>query len=62
VRVWKTSRASWFETPGVATLLTMRAEKKTLRGALARVSKDEAAEPESTLEFWTRDGNGYGSS
>jgi len=35
--------ASWFETRGVATLLTMRVEDLVLRSALARVSKDEAA-------------------
>ena len=44
--------ASWFETRGVATLLAMRVEDlilRTLRSALARVSKDEAAVPEKAL-------------
>jgi len=41
--------ASWFETRGVATLLTMRVEDLVLRSALARVSKDEAAVLENGL-------------
>lgn len=33
--------ASWFETRGVAVLLTTRVQDLILRSALARISKDE---------------------
>jgi len=36
--------ASWFETRGVAALLTMRVQDLILRSGVSRVSKDEAAE------------------
>jgi hypothetical protein len=38
--------ASWFETRGVAALLTMRVQGLIPRSALLRVSKDEAAKTE----------------
>jgi hypothetical protein len=34
--------ASWFETRGVAALLTMRVQDLILRSGVSRVSKDEA--------------------
>jgi hypothetical protein len=37
--------ASWFETRGVAALLTMRVQDLILRSGVSRVSKDEATEP-----------------
>jgi hypothetical protein len=36
--------ASWFETRGVAALLTMRVQDLILRSGVSRVSKDEATE------------------
>jgi hypothetical protein len=41
--------ATWFETRGVAVLLTMRVQDLILRSAVARVSKDEAPELENAL-------------
>ena len=37
--------ASWFETRGVAALLTMRVQDLILRRPDSAVSKDEATEP-----------------
>jgi len=43
--------AAWFETHGVAVLLTMRVSDLILRSIAKRcVSKDEATEPENALE------------
>ena len=36
--------ASWFETRGVAALLTMRVQDLILRSGVSRVSKDAASE------------------
>ena len=40
--------ASWFETRGIAALLTMRVSDLILRSGLRRVSNDEATELEIT--------------
>ena len=42
-------RASWFETRGVAALLTMRVQDLILRSGVSRVSKDETTELENAL-------------
>jgi hypothetical protein len=41
--------ASWFETRGVAALLTMRVQDLILRSGVSRVSKDEITELEDAL-------------
>jgi hypothetical protein len=41
--------ASWFETRGVAALLTMRVQDLILRSGVSRVSKDEITELENVL-------------
>jgi len=42
--------ASWFETRGVAALLTMRVSDLILRRRKSAVSKDEATERENSLD------------
>ena len=41
--------APWFETRGVAALLTMRVQDLILRSGVSRVSKDEITELENAL-------------